>query len=301
MQEDTLREALIALNSTKINSTGSWLMGTCPLAKHTHQKGTDSKPSFGGTIGKKTFFNCFSCGFKGDLYKLILTLKNYKEPLDYKYLVELSESEYFVDDGFSLDTFEKKITYYPEEMLLAFTKCYDHEYLKSRGVDFDIASKLDFRFDILASRIVVPVRDYEGNLIGIHGRSLINKERPYHRYTHKSSTNTQFWLGEHWIDPSQPVILVESLFDLAQVLNIYPNCMCSLTASLSDASLERLSEFIEMILIFDNDKAGREAMYKIKKKYPEKIIKKVFLPEGKDPSDCTLDYLVQKIEQVDNF
>lgn len=63
----------LGCTNIKINTSGTWVDSTCPLAIWTHKKGSDNHPSFGISIhwddkGKgESKFKCYSCGVSGSL------------------------------------------------------------------------------------------------------------------------------------------------------------------------------------------------------------------------------------------
>ena len=70
------------------------------------------------------------------------------------------------------------------------------------------------------------------------------------------------------------IVLVEGTLDRDAILDIYPNVLATLSASLSILQYEILETLTNrVILLFDNDESGRKGAYTVKKKlYDRKIV-----------------------------
>jgi DNA primase len=167
---------------------------------------------------------------------------------------------------------------YPEAMLEGMEPAYAdgevHPYLASREVSFETAHFLDLQYDQWRDRIVFPVRGFDGKLYGLHGRSLTmleggwTAEYPkYWAYPFKigkeNKTNSQVWLGESWVDFDKPVLVVESVFDLARCLPLYGNTITARMTMLNKRHLERIASAEVIYTLFDDDQAGSMARQKI--------------------------------------
>ncbi len=141
-----------------------------------------------------------------------------------------------------------------------------HPYLEGRGVSYEVAERFDLRFDPYRNRIVAPVRDFQGQLMGLHGRTVFSLSKlPYLMYTHQKKSNPHVMLGEHLVTADVPVIVAESMFDLFRVVEVWPNCLSPLKAGISVQTIKRLEGSLMVITLFDGDKAGEHAREKIDK------------------------------------
>jgi len=96
-----------------------------------------------------------------------------------------------------------------------------------------------------------------------------------------------------------PGILVESVFDLARVYEIYRNVMCPLTASLSSRKIDRIRRLDHVVVMFDADRAGDQAWRKVATALRNDcVVEKVSLPEGKDPGELSIPYLHKLLQEV---
>lgn len=296
--------------------TKGWAKIQCPLAPYLHESGRDSNPSFGIEIknSRPSTAHCFTCGFTGDLGELITELK-YRAGKDSDMdLVEARKMAEEDEEGGGMeiayaDEDEKEgeresIHYFPEDWLETFPHAEDSEdtlaYCESRGVPRWVIKELGLRYDVGEHRICFPIRDDFGDLIGLHGRGLTSDITPkYRMYTYparKGNNNPQFWYGEDTVDWDKPVVVVESVFDYLSVYRCYKNVICPLTAQISTRKIKRIQDALFLVLIFDSDKPGRKASYKIKKVLKHLPVVDIRLPEGYDPGDLSVGEITDLLE-----
>jgi len=139
-------------------------------------------------------------------------------------------------------------------------------YLEQRGVTAEQVVQLDFRYDTERDAVVLPIRAYDGSLVGLHGRRLTPGPSPkYHAYKYNGEWNKLPWVGEHTVDPDQTLVLVESIFDYTQVQAVYPNVLAALSAGFSREKLRRLSGCLDCVTLFDWGTGGDTARSAIDK------------------------------------
>jgi DNA primase len=295
------------LGLAKIDSTSrsGWVIARCPFARWRHEKGTDTSPSFGLKVGKD-HCHCFSCDWSSSLsdmlYRLAVYAKGNKVAgeriraadhyLDTEGQMLLTIGRQEDDDDEEVDTIEE----WPEWTISNHLPAYAHPYLAARGVPVSVAEIMDFRYDSGRRRLGVPVRDFDMRLMGFHGRDVTGTSSiPYLAYTPKQGGgqyNRPIWLGEHWVDLSKPVLIVESVFDLARALQLYRNTLCPLMAGLRKSKIDRLSEALRIALLFDADKAGQRAAEKMVGGLPDSQFLMLSIPAGyKDPGEMPVDVL----------
>ena len=319
MNRPQIEQWLIALGSkAESTSTSDWIHGPCPFAHWNHQNGVDSNPSFGVQLGpgeSKTY--CLACGASGKQYEIMLKLRYMGLEFDFNTAAELV---YAAEDGDGLpelpDPYEKQFDekeaphLYPEWLADAFEPAYFdgdvHPYLAGRGMPFEIAKKLNMRYDPHRLRVLFPVLDWRGRLRGLHGRAVClpcggdewEQEIPYKMYPYEGQTNAHIWLGEQWASADEPLVVAESVFDLARVLEIYPNVVSPLTATLSAVKIQRLRKASRVITLFDSDKAGERARLKLRQGLTTTDVRHVELPPGTDAGDHTADELREEISHL---
>jgi hypothetical protein len=150
---------------------------------------------------------------------------------------------------------------FPDWWLKSFPSVYEHQwaldYLNTRDPSEAVVDFFDLRADTVQKRICVPVRDFSGELMGLHGRA-INPEDAlrYRMYTQQKKNNPLIWLGEHYVDLDQPVVVVEGMFDVFSVFRVYPNVVSPLFASPSFEKLKRMADAPKIITLLDHGKGG---------------------------------------------
>lgn len=255
-----------------------WVSLACMFAKEKHQNGTDKHFSMGINI-KSLIYNCFTCGEKGNILKLF----NHDIPPS-TVLLQLPQKE-------------KDDVIYPEYFLKTLKRNYIHPYLDKRKVRADVRILFDFRYDSVHHRIGVPIRNFDKRLVGFVGRSLISMPK-YFVYPWYGESNGHIWLGEHWVDLNEPIVLVEGLFDAARVYEVKSNVLASLGSQLTYRKLKRIHTAPYVSTLYDNDVAGDNARRKVSDYFGRKNIRHLRLPEDiKDPGDAdvkTLQKLFQK-------
>lgn len=298
---------LIGSKPAADQSRGGWVVASCPL--RWRHGGEDKNPSFGVKIeGGDGFTNCFSCGWHGSQAALVveITALHRKDPYGPLQLGQALKLIDEAEDGLDLNLDSPDIEQvlfggakpkphpYPEAWLTTFPHAWSsaagRSYLEGRDVGAKVAAHLDLRFDGTQGRVCFPVRDGAGTLRGLHGRALQPDVEPrYRMYPHQHRTNPQFWLGEHWVDLEQPILVVEGPFDLASVLRVYPNAVSPLFANPSFDKLRRMVDALEWITLLDNGTGGNKGRARISECCTRNVVTHLYPPVGKDPGSCTLD------------
>lgn len=319
MTEKEIRAWLRLLGLKALGRRRQWVVSRCPLAPWRHQTGRDRKPSFGIAEGPgESRTHCFACHFSGRQGALLAELQMRGAEVDLGQawaMVEAAEAgaPLTLGDGDfeSAFLFEPEEHPFPEEMREALEPAYArvrrkgkvlgrvHPYLRRRRVPYSVAKRMDLRYDPWRLRLVFPVRDWRGVLMGLHGRItyLPPDDDPhpppvYLMYPCQDQTNPHVWLGEHWTDPEQPVVVAESVFDLARVIEAgFHNAISPLTADLSAAKLARIESLQDVVTIFDEDQAGRYARGKLDRALRHARVRHVYLDEGTDAGELPPDEL----------
>lgn len=281
---------ILGLTGVDAHTRSGWVVAKCPFGPYRHKGATDKTPSFGIKIGNNTFGTCFSCDTHGDLEDLLYRLAVYSSGIEDMALKIKNAREFLESNNqtvLSIGSEEEEdpnlIIPFPEEYIHGFPTCYDHSYFETRDggpIPFRIAKGMGFRLDWKRSRIGVPIRDFSGTLMGFHARTLIGAKPSYLAYTHDNHWNRLIWSGEHRIDLSKPLVMVESIFDEARVAQVYRNVCSPLSASLNQHKIQRMSEALDIVEMFDNDPAGQKAGAKLRRYLPDSVIRKPNLPEG---------------------
>ena len=204
-------------------------------------------------------------------------------------------------------TNQTEISILDEEILQSFSKV-KHPYLLQRGISDLLIDEFEICYATAGEfkgRIVVPIRDENGNLVGFSGR-LPTDDPKVLATTPKYKHMMDFTKGavlygldkaKHFIDSAEfPVpkslVLCEGFFD---VINAWGcggfNIVATMGTSLSSTQLELVVRHTStVVLAYDTDEAGRLARSKIYKQLkPFCDVYFLQLPEGRDLGDLTLD------------
>jgi DNA primase len=242
----------------------------CPLAPWTHEKGTDSSPSFSfkRMPNKAVIYNCFSCKSSGTVEGLLPILYEKTHNLDYmRAMLDIEshiEVEYKDETSYSKDLILRKDIY---EYIFEDVRDYieARNYVESRGISLDTCDRLNIKYDPEEKRIVFLIYDYENNLVGYVGRAIDPNNKLKAR--NKTAMPVKYiYLGMHKLSLSKPTILVEGLFMYLKLhefgLDIDYNILANLGSTVSAQKIEFLKGLgLPLYLFFDNDKPGIKGAY----------------------------------------
>ena len=265
----------------------------CPFHK-------DDKPSL-RIYPETNTYTCFGCDKTGDVIQFIQdiekctkhkALKKAKEligtaeikPVKVKPEIqeEINYSELFVKFKQSLHRSKKAIAY-----------------LEERGI-YDVKLEQGYNngtpFKQLKNCIVFPLKDQGNNIVSFYGRNIAKTG------THYYTANRKGLYPKYPNRETQVIILTESIIDSAtlQKYTNYETLALYGTNGFTEEhkkALQQLENLQEVILFFDGDEAGNEAIEKHSKTLnellPNTIINKVNTPENED-----INSLVQSHESA---
>lgn len=233
-------------------SGGSEFVARCPL----HQQRTgreDSHPSW--SINLITGLHlCFSCGYRGSLRSLVMDLEG----------VPLEEADTFLVKG-NLKTSIARIPdayrpvqerpSIPESLLAPFIDPPEWA-CQSRYLTEKACAEYTVRWDPYRDSWILPVRDYDGLLVGYqskdhHGRGFRN-----HPLGVKKSN---YLFGYHRFAGGR-IIVVESPLDAVRIYSAgIEGAVSTFGAIVSPTQIRLLSAADEVIFALDADDAGRRA------------------------------------------
>lgn len=300
--------------------SAGWQGVHCPLAPWRHDHGTDRDPSLGIHVAGKQLIPrvwCFSCQFAGDLEDLLLTLRRLSGDFSnqgyadaYALLCAVKDADQtIVEHEEQEETNPENIVFeFPQFWLDSFKPlssslegtAYLTHSRKQGTHPFGIIKHLDLRWDAIERRVCFPIRNRLQQLVGLHGRAIDDDGLPrYRMYSFAGHNNPQFWYGESWVTEDRPVVVVESVFDLARVYQCYRNVCCALTASASEARIYRLVGLCptdRWITMYDHGKAGDRARAKFSKVLNNKFVRHLPVTESqKDPGQMSLAEIMEAL------
>jgi DNA primase len=305
----------------KLKRVGRYYSGLCPFHKET-------KPSF-YVSPEMQIFKCFGCNLGGDVIKFLMQIENltYSQVLEkikdeYGLEIEISqkgkalgEERKILEINYSALKFfrqeikkNKEVLEYLLKRNLTEKTINDFEigfspgntllrdYLYSQGYDYELIKKaglLDHQnFDRFQSRIIFPLRDEKGRLVGFTGR-IFPENLPGPKYLNSPETlifkKSEFLYGlyfaKEYILVQKKLILVEGQMDfLLSWQNNLKNVVAVSGSALTESHLRKLKKYSSnLVLAFDNDNAGFQASLRanlLAQKLGFKVFKLIY--DGKD-------------------
>ncbi len=309
-----------------IKKAGNNYKGVCPF----HNEKT---PSF-VVSEQKQIFTCFGCGATGDVIEFVQRYYNLNfsqaiERLASEYGIELKSSD--VNSGrrnllyeinieaakFWYKSFHQnsnKGYYYMQErkIELATLKTFGigyadeswdslYRFLIQKGYDAKILLELGLiseskgkYYDKFRNRVMFPIINTRGKIIGFGGRAIGNAEPKYlnspeNAIFHKKSNLYALNVTKQDVGKEGYAILVEGYMDVISLWQAgIKNVSASLGTALTENQAQLLSRYTKnVILSYDSDNAGRSAALRgLDILYKEGLNAKVLhVDDGKDPDE----------------
>jgi DNA primase len=176
-------------------------------------------------------------------------------------------------------------------------------YLKAKGFSFESALKVglirtgqrdDSYYDYFRDRVMFPIQDSQGRIIGFGGRILEKGEPKYLNSPEtpiysKGSSLYGLFQARQAIQREGLIILVEGYFDLLSLFSHgISNGVAPLGTAVTQAQLQILKRYSRsLMVVFDGDDAGVKAMARALPLFLAEGLEArvVVLPEGQDPDD----------------
>lgn len=306
---------------------------TCP-----HCGSDDWKVYFNADSG---LGNCFRCDTKYNKFKFIKICRGYTDHAQvFKYVNSLGSCVRYKPRA--VQTFTKVNKDWKLPLNTKITSVEDiPEYLKARNIDLKISERFDLRkcdagfytyknhHDKQAAvdfsdRIIIPIRDIEGNLQTFQGRDTSGKADKKYLFPNMLPASGAFIYNAHYAleNNYKKIILNEGAFDVfatTQALesDVTFNEYCALgtfgkhlgvdrynTAAKDQlADLFRLREngLEEVVFLWDGEAkaiiAAMQAALKLEN-YGFKNVKVGILPEGCDPAETTKEEVLKAIKEA---
>lgn len=255
------------------------------LVKCLNPEHNDSNPSM--RIDKVTgIFNCFSCGFKGNVFKFFGVLTNQTHIKTAKLKEKLAK----LRAGIQGLEFPISVPF-----TSSFRGISSQTLKKFEAFYLDKENKAMLGFE---DRIIFPIRDITGKIVMFLGRHTLSNANP--RYLNYP-TGVNIPLFPPKINKgTTSIILVEGIFDF---LNCYDkgldNVVCIFgTGTLYNQTKEKLIPFkvqgvTKVYLMLDGDKAGRDATIKLKPLIEalDFQVETIQLEDDQDPGEMSQEYV----------
>lgn len=154
-------------------------------------------------------------------------------------------------------------------------------------------------YDVFRNRLIFPIRDKLGRCMAFGARALSSDQQPKYlnspdsQYYHKSKVLYGFYEGLNKIKKGREIIVVEGYLDVARLHQCgYENSVAPCGTALTVEQITTHQKYLDsVILIFDGDKAGKEAGLRSSKLLLPIAINAniVSLPEGEDPDSFLIN------------
>ena len=174
-----------------------------------------------------------------------------------------------------------------------------YAYLKERNANVELAVKIGLLgkdanryYDRFRQRLIFPITDSQGRVIGFGGRSMDGREPKYLNSPEspvfrKASTLYGLYSAKGAIGKEGSAIIVEGYFDLLSLRKAgFTNSVATMGTALTLEHLRNIKRYAKAAyVLFDNDEAGKKAALRGLGFFMEEGMAAmvVVLPEGKDP------------------
>ncbi len=273
-----------------IKSGSENIQTTCPF----HKGGQERKPSFGIHIetGK---CNCFTCGWKGDLFTLISEIHNKYD--DGKYgknwvlknfsSTEIIERQRPIFDLGRNKKLSQEITTVTEQELQQYR--YYSYYMYVRKLSNRIINTFDVGYDINTDCLTFPVYDLENRCVFVARRGV-----GYKYFNYPKAVNKPVYALVNAIEKGyKKVVITESILNCLTLWKLgIPAVSLMGLGSKSQYELLRNAPIRHYVLALDPDRAGQQAQEKLRKALcKHKVISQIkYTDSNKDINDLDKDY-----------
>ncbi len=321
-----------------LKKAGKNYKGLCPFH-------TEKTPSFVVSPDKQ-LFHCFGCGEGGNVFTFIQKVEKLpfaeamkflakKVGISLKYDTSSFTDKLWEINNFCSEYFQKRLKDSANqgvydyltgkrEIKQEIIKKFKLGYSPSRKDELFNLLKNNFKmidieksgmvikkngnyYDRFRGRIIFPIFDISGRIVGFSGRATKEEEPKYLN----SPETPLFYKGKilyglnfakHQIIDKKYVIIVEGYLDLISLYQYgISNCVASMGTSLTMAQIEVLSKFTRAAIIcFDPDAAGVLAADRVIEALSQESfkIKIALLPEGEDPDTLVRKIGKEKFEEI---
>lgn len=343
-----------------LKKTGSVYVALCPF----HNERT---PSF-VVSPTKNIFKCFGCGISGNAIKFLMEYEKIsfseavikiaqKYGITVKYIG--NDKDKHLKGLYSLT---RQITDFYKNQLKESQIA--REYLRKRGIlpqtiiDFEIgyspenperfnkfvqennisieglnkigliSAHNDKIYDKFSGRIIFPIKDHKGNIVGFGGRAIDENRHPKYlnspetQVYKKSKVLYGLFENSQIIKEKSQAVIVEGYMDLISLHQIgIKNVVATLGTALTKEHANLLKKYInEAIIMFDSDEAGKKAAIRAAEILLSEgiTVRYAYYTEAKDPDELSkkglnivkeiinnaediIFFLTQKLKEINNL
>jgi DNA primase len=245
-------EDVIAKYGLTVHRVGGQFRGPCPIHRGTNPTCLAITPGKG--------FICFACGVGGGIAQFILAMG---DTPDWDVMRSSLTTANHADGSF----WHPMADAGPRTNVITPLGPLDpsHPYFRGRGIHEATARFFGMGYfrgtPPFGGRIITPLHNPDGALVGHIARALDDTEPRYRFQQGVPRQSILFNLHRVKAARSDVVVLVEGVFDAAAVYQLgIPNVVASLGCHVSANQRALLSRFRRVLILFDDDRAGADAM-----------------------------------------
>lgn len=195
MDKEGVELVLKELGADKVKwlANSSHLQTNCPLAKWKHSAGSDMNPSCSIKVqaDDTSYVNCFACGFKGTLMWCVREVGRLSgdekiqalarqvaqlERQDVESMIAKAKVLYGPNNP-GLQKTKVDLTVWDESEIAGYLGR-SPKYVLDRGISIDVCREFMLGYDKKRGRVVIPVRNVKGQLVGLIGRAIFKDIEP---------------------------------------------------------------------------------------------------------------------------
>lgn len=310
MGEDDIKAVLSALGSDRIRtiSGGTWVSASCPLAPWLHDKGVDRHPSFEVSVDAEgpSWCVCFTCGLGGKKSLAGVVRKvNYLTGGKFENLVQevgrreemnpllrVERMKYLFrwqDPRVAREEREARKALVSEEILKPYMGRVPRYIVEERGIPLEVCRRYQLGWDERNERVVFPIRDERGRLVGLQGRAVREGVEPIW-YNYWNFQKGKYVYGLHDIRGAERLVVMEGVIDVLRWVGFgIEGCVSVLGSRPSEEQLLKIGrKGLPVWMAYDNDESGKKAEGETVEVLQGRVpLYRVRFPEGKDPADLT--------------
>lgn len=291
--EEQVRRSLIAAGITIEGEVDTDYLIYCPW--HSNYR----TPA--GEVAKESgHFYCFACSASHTLVELVQEVsgKSYFESLrlinskgDNSDIVEILNKTLEIRDKFT--EFDAELI----DRLHDSVYLGGSDYFHSRGINDESIEKFKLGYSLRRHMVTVPVHSPDGVCVGFVGRSVEGKFFKNSKDLPKKHT----LFNLHRVKRKEKVFVIESSFEAILLDQVGANAVATLGARVSNEQAELLNRYFNsIILVRDNDDAGKEMAERLTKILGSKLLVTTAPSGAKDVGDLSRDQLITFVNKFDN-
>ena len=201
-------------------------------------------------------------------YQSIRLIKKHESDID---LLDFVEKE--IEEREEFESYDNNVIQRLHSAIEQSNRAVD--YFDTRGITKESINEFQLGFSEKQDMVVVPVHTPDGACIGFVARSIMGKD---FKNTPGLPRNRVLF-NYHRLDKSN-VVVVESSFDAIRLHQVGIPAVATLGSKISKQQILLLEKFNEIVIMSDNDNAGKVLADSIKKNLSHKFIKQVIWPDG---------------------